>query len=134
MTKEEIKALIATAIAGQGTNVDGGGQLPNILNAIVDAIPEAGFPEPKYDVENAPDEIEDTGFAEFLGISVDELPEFFKEPTIRLGRYTLTRVFYEEKKDEGLYRTIWGGSDSDTGYTFQAFLANKNVVTLTIAV
>lgn len=42
MTKEEIKALIATAIAGQGTNVDGGGQLPNILNAIVDAIPEGG--------------------------------------------------------------------------------------------
>lgn len=52
MTKEEIKALIATAIAGQGTNVDGGGQLPNILNAIVDAIPEGGGSEPLiYDGE-----------------------------------------------------------------------------------
>lgn len=39
MTKEEIKAAIAEGIAGQGTNVDGGGYLPKILDAIVDAIP-----------------------------------------------------------------------------------------------
>ena len=39
MTKEEIKAAIAKGIAGQGTNVDGGGYLPKILDAIVDAIP-----------------------------------------------------------------------------------------------
>lgn len=39
MTKEEIKTAIAKGIAGQGTNVDGGGYLPKILEAIVDAIP-----------------------------------------------------------------------------------------------
>lgn len=52
MTKEEIKAAIAEGIAGQGTNVDGGGYLPKILNAIVDAIPEGGGNEP-YIVQGA---------------------------------------------------------------------------------
>lgn len=42
MTKDEILALIDSAIAGQGTNVDGGGQLATILKGIVNAIPEVG--------------------------------------------------------------------------------------------
>lgn len=42
MSKEEIKALIAAKIAGQGTMVDLGGALPTILDAIIDAIPEGG--------------------------------------------------------------------------------------------
>ena len=42
MTKEEIKTLINTKIAGQGTNVDGGGALATVLNEIIDAIPEGG--------------------------------------------------------------------------------------------
>lgn len=46
MTKEEIKTLIDTKIAGQGTNVDGGGALATILNGIVDAMPEGGGAEP----------------------------------------------------------------------------------------
>lgn len=40
MTKEEIKALVSAKIAGQGSMVDIGGALPEIINAIVDAIPE----------------------------------------------------------------------------------------------
>ena len=39
MTKDEIKALIAAKIAGQGTNVDAGSVLPTILNGIIDLIP-----------------------------------------------------------------------------------------------
>lgn len=42
MTKEEIKDLISAKIAGQGNQVDSGGALDAILNAIVDAIPEGG--------------------------------------------------------------------------------------------
>lgn len=42
MTKEEIKTLIAEKISGQGNQVDSGGALDEILNAIVDAIPEGG--------------------------------------------------------------------------------------------
>lgn len=51
MTKEEIKALVNSAIAGQGNQVDAGGALPGIINAIVDAIPEGGASETvMYDV------------------------------------------------------------------------------------
>lgn len=48
MNKEQIKALISAKIAGQGNQVDSGGALDEILNAIVDAIPEGGggVPEP----------------------------------------------------------------------------------------
>lgn len=42
MTKDEIKTLIAEKISGQGNQVDAGGALDAILNAIVDAIPEGG--------------------------------------------------------------------------------------------
>lgn len=42
MTKDEIKALVAAKIAGQGSMVDIGGALSAILDAIVDAIPEGG--------------------------------------------------------------------------------------------
>lgn len=47
MTKEEIKALIAEKIAGQGNQVDMGGALADILNAILDAPAEGVvvFPE-----------------------------------------------------------------------------------------
>lgn len=45
MTKEEIKAIISAKIAGQGNQVDAGGALDTILNAIVDIIP-AGYELP----------------------------------------------------------------------------------------
>ena len=44
MTTQEIKDLIASKIAGQGSAVDAGSALPEILNGIVDAI--AAIPEP----------------------------------------------------------------------------------------
>lgn len=41
MTKEEIAAMIAAKIEGQGTNVDAGSALPAILNGILELIPDA---------------------------------------------------------------------------------------------
>ena len=38
MTTQEIKDLIASKIAGQGSMVDIGGALPNILDEIIDAV------------------------------------------------------------------------------------------------
>ena len=48
MTTNEIKAIIAEKIAGQGNQVDIGGALASVLNAIIDSIPEGGgsVPEP----------------------------------------------------------------------------------------
>lgn len=44
MTKDEIKALIAHGIEGQGSAIDLGGVLPKILNGLLDAIPEEKTP------------------------------------------------------------------------------------------
>lgn len=46
MTKQEIKDLVAAKIAGQGSQVDIGGALADILSGIVDAIPEGGGDNP----------------------------------------------------------------------------------------
>lgn len=46
MTKEEILAKVQATIAGQGNEVDLGGALPAILEAIVGLIPEGGGNEP----------------------------------------------------------------------------------------
>lgn len=42
MTTQEIKDLIASAIAGQGNQVDSGGKLAEILNEIVDVASQGG--------------------------------------------------------------------------------------------
>lgn len=44
MTKDEIKALISAKVAGQGNQVDAGGALPDLLNGILDLIPEVAEP------------------------------------------------------------------------------------------
>ena len=54
MTKDEIKALIASKIAGQGTNIDAASVLPAILDGIIDLIPT--LPEP-YELPVATDEV-----------------------------------------------------------------------------
>lgn len=41
MNAQEIRSLIEQKIAGQGTNVDAGGALPLILEALVDALEES---------------------------------------------------------------------------------------------
>lgn len=41
MTKEELKALVATKLAAQGNQVDLGNVLPTIINELVDMIPSA---------------------------------------------------------------------------------------------
>lgn len=46
MTTQQIKDLIAQTIAGQGNQVDSGGKLAEILNAIVDAVEQGGGSEP----------------------------------------------------------------------------------------
>lgn len=57
MTTNEIKTLIQNTIAGQGSQVDIGGKLAEILVSIVDAIPAAAY----IDVT---DLIKTTGIAE----------------------------------------------------------------------
>lgn len=86
MTKEEIKALIASKIEGQGSAVDAGSALPQILNEIVDSIGEGGgsggsgvgFLNIPNDLLNLASHApfytnSKAEFAEFLGVSEDEV-------------------------------------------------------------
>lgn len=85
MTKEQIKALVAAKIAGQGSAIDAASVLPTILDAIVDAIPDL---EPISPAEAAaattleitvPDASASDKTAEemagLLGITVDQLKD-----------------------------------------------------------
>lgn len=53
MTKDELKALIAAKIAGQGNQIDAGSTLPAILNGIMDLIPTIPEPETALMIESA---------------------------------------------------------------------------------
>ena len=51
MTTQEIKDLIASKIAGQGSAVDAGSALPEILNGIVDALANVPSFPPEFIVD-----------------------------------------------------------------------------------
>lgn len=135
MTKEEIKALIATAIAGQGTNVDGGGQLPNILNAIVDAIPEAGMPKPKYFLTREIVDGQEHTYQEVasvLGITEDEVENIFNADCIGF-KYdynrtdTLIHIEKTEFKIDGIYFGVFGSTGEDGGVAIEYYQENRKV-------
>lgn len=135
MTKEEIKALIATAIAGQGTNVDGGGQLPNILNAIVDAIPEAGMPKPKYFLTREIVDGQEHTYQEVasvLGITEDEVEKIFNADCIGF-KYdfnrtdTLIHIEKSEYKIDGIYAGVFGSTGVDYGVEIEYYQENRRV-------
>lgn len=83
MTVQEIKDLIASKIAGQGSAVDAGSALPEILNGIVDAIAAIPEVQPVYLkttrsftqlVEQG--EISVTSMASYMGVTEKTLRQF----------------------------------------------------------
>lgn len=111
-----------------------GGALSDVLNAILDAIPESGvMPEPKYDLTNVESDMDENAFATALGISVDKLPDFFKESVVKYGSATLTRVYYDILPESGgtsyNYTSVWGGTTQDYGATLSINLHDHRVKT-----
>lgn len=113
MTKQEIKDAIVKGIAGQGTNVDGGGYLPKILDAIVDLIPEGGSVAPKPTITTAyPETIENvtlTEAATALNVRIDDVDAIPEQSVIDVEGETLTRIFL--RQHENGYEVIFGGKD-----------------------
>lgn len=114
MNKQEILAAIEKGIAGQGTNVDGGGYLPKILSAIVELIPDAPdvleivIPQTREGVTRLL-------AAGELRVSLEEfnsLPEQ-KELFALVDGIRLTRVF-SERRETG-FTAIFGMSEQNTG-------------------
>ena len=117
MTKEEIKALIAEKIAGQGNQVDSGGALANILNAITDAVFAAATGEPAYVFESL-ETAENVTKEQFLEATGGVTLEQLKAAThIKVANSILTRM--EAYTDY----VIFGYEFS--GYTLDAHLCVK---------
>ena len=112
MTTNEIKTLIQNTIAGQGSQVDIGGKLAEILGAIVDAMPASNDLAKVLTIPNY------TGvtiranskeqFCELAGISVEQYDglfageyQFVKLPNSQ-GREEKNLIFH--KADNG---TVW---------------------------
>lgn len=83
MTTQEIKDLIASKIAGQGSAVDAGSALPEILNGIVALIPE--IPEVQtvylkttrtFSQLGAQGEISVASMASYMGVTEKSLRQF----------------------------------------------------------
>lgn len=76
MTKQEIKDLVAAKIAGQGSMVDVGGALADILNAIADAAFAAATGEPAHvfdSLESAQNLTEEQFLAATGGVTFEQL-------------------------------------------------------------
>lgn len=122
MTKQEIKEAIAKGIAGQGTNVDGGGYLPKILDAIVDAIPEGASPiapTPAITIRSA--DFENIGVqeaADQLNLTLDELLDLPKQLVVAVqGGYVLTRSHLRQAGES--FSVTFGGGEAKGAELFQ---------------
>lgn len=130
MTKQEIKDAIVKGIAGQGTNVDGGGYLPKILDAIVDLLPEGGAVAPKSTITVngnflKQENLSAKQMADFLGITMDELLTIQNQSVIHVmggpgAEGELTRVALLDT-DEG-FHVVFGGKDLTENFGISVLL------------
>lgn len=102
MTKEEIKALVASKIEGQGTNLDAASVLPTILNWIIDNMPEGEIPVATEETVGglkvgAITEGKDNGLANF-STGMDEQ-----------GRIGLRTLSYDWQNRQGLTKEEFAG-------------------------
>ena len=95
MTKQEIKALVAAKIEGQGSMVDVGGVLPTIINEIIDLIPE---PQPTPEVQTT-----FTGTISMGEIIVDATGKPTPKPgdIVEIGDGQRFVIIYIESEDTG---------------------------------
>lgn len=127
MTTDEIKALVAKKLAGQGTNVDAASVLPTIINALCDAVDAAAALAPKIITSNKPWEGILNGrydtkmaFASALGIpesQVDDLPSCDE---LKLTDASLKRTF---TVDFGGGIILFGSKDGIDNYTYTISIA-----------
>jgi hypothetical protein len=94
LTPEEIKNLIDTKIAGQGSMVDVGGALPTILKEIVDKIPTQ-VPDPAilpvYLTETSGVSKEE--LAHTWGITTEQLDKFIRGDYVSIRDLATARTY-----------------------------------------
>lgn len=113
MTKDEIIALIDAKIAGQGTNIDAGSALPEILNGILDLASgdvvriTGTLPVTAIGVEAAANALGITA-AEFQRILAGEVPTIIYNDVLM----KLSWVYAYDTE----FPTVGYGGSVDTGY------------------
>ncbi len=130
MTKDEIKAIVAEKIAGQGSAIDAASVLPAILEGIIDLIPAEPTPEEILDAltlkstSSVPDDFVDKTSMEaatLLGITQQQLTD------LMAGKYLRVHFIAEDEKTAKtlLVNTDDNGKTIILGYysTIYAYLA-----------
>jgi len=141
MTTDEIKALVAKKLAGQGTNVDAASVLPTIINALCDAVdaaeaaaaaaaalaPKVIYSEASWDeIPSAENYDTKASLALALGIleesEVDDLPscDELKFTDASVKRTSTIRIGDWE------YIIIFGGSDGTGDFGFAIVLERRD--------
>lgn len=148
MTTEEIKAIIAEKIAGQGNQVDIGGALAEILNAFAENLAELDEREiptvavveisgnfEAYETSTTFNNIE--AFIDELGITREQLRSLLFSDMAVLGdaNYQLTRTYCGRRtEDLGGFEMQFGGTSEDAGMivylvgNYNSFLIHTMVV------
>lgn len=123
MTKEEILAKVQATIAGQGNEVDLGGALPVILNAIVELIPEGPG---KILRINTPSEFEikevnRATLADRLGITESDVDLMFSQNCnavivkSRSDEMYLQKVYFLSNNDSSSISIVFGAYSTAVG-------------------
>lgn len=121
MTLQEIKELVSKKIAGQGSQVDIGGALAEILNGIVDAISDTGTLLIKTPYGEFDQGVPIADFASAMEITVEQARDFFYGKYLFLAAkdgYKFTRGSYYQT--DSLHQVFYGATDGTLGGYFIA--------------
>lgn len=135
MNKEQIKDLIASKIAGQGSAVDAGSALPDILNGIVDAQTPLSFTIGQDRVELDADTLDEVRKSLALNADGTFFPR--NDAVLALSMEDSTTIFsiFSDAADslhitvsgiEGLWATIDVGSGGLAAFTGVALIREGN--------
>lgn len=124
MTIQEIKELVSKKIAGQGSQVDIGGALAEILNGIVDNIPQ-----PKSFTFSSFVSFEGKTAAEVVALNIGfaseaEVVDFYEKALN--GEYDFIKVMFEGRYH---YELFYGGkyADSQEGFKKCGYISSTNM-------
>lgn len=138
MTTNEIKTLIQNTIAGQGSQVDIGGKLAEILGAIVDAIPSGETPRPiVMTARPGPGETTQSAL-DAIGLTFDEIKAAARgERTGVVHADNLYNITYIRATSPNSYEFVFSWFEYDVEYALAAILQFKIVAsggTITVSV
>ena len=121
MTTQEIKDLIASKIAGQGSAVDAGSALPEILNGIVDlmAAPSRMIKPLSIRYSHFVDKTENEAVA-LMQLTEEQLKDLMKGyyPIVQFSNYTLLALTFHDADNDAdvvrFYEVLDDGSLANT--------------------